>query len=209
MPVPGVVAADLVVVEAGLVLRRLEVLLDRPAGPGDPDQFLVCRCLRGRTQVVGKFQLAPAVRGERPPDQQVAGPSGRFGAVSGQGGGGPVEDPGPFGAVPAATPLPRLAGACAASTSAREVPASPVTAWLLGTATTQPARRCSSQSRTPRPCRRPHPRSPTRRTPASSARPSISRASSGLGGELHVVGCPPPGSGPGRPPTISAGTAPG
>jgi hypothetical protein len=36
--VPGVIAADLVVVQAGLVLRALEALLDGPAGPGDADQ---------------------------------------------------------------------------------------------------------------------------------------------------------------------------
>ena len=39
--VPGVVAADLVVVEPDLGLRGLEALLDRPPGAGDPDQVIV------------------------------------------------------------------------------------------------------------------------------------------------------------------------
>jgi hypothetical protein len=39
--VPGVVAADLVVVEADLVLRGLETLLDRPPGAGDAGEFFV------------------------------------------------------------------------------------------------------------------------------------------------------------------------
>ncbi len=37
--VPGVVFADLVVVQAGLVLGELECFLHGPAGSGDPDQF--------------------------------------------------------------------------------------------------------------------------------------------------------------------------
>ena len=37
--VPGPVVADLVLVEPGLVLGRLEAFLDRPPGPGDPDQL--------------------------------------------------------------------------------------------------------------------------------------------------------------------------
>src|SRR5258705_12293044 len=37
--VPGVVAADLVLIQPDLVLRGLERLLDRPPGPGHPDQF--------------------------------------------------------------------------------------------------------------------------------------------------------------------------
>ena len=106
--VPGVVAADLVVVEAGLILRGLEALLDGPAGPGDPDQLLVFGPGRGGAQVVGQFQLAFAVAGRRAADQQVPGPAGRFGAVFGQGGGCPVVDPGSFGSVSAAAALPRL-----------------------------------------------------------------------------------------------------
>jgi hypothetical protein len=39
VPVPGVIAADLVVVQAGLVLGGLEAFLDCPPGAGHPDQF--------------------------------------------------------------------------------------------------------------------------------------------------------------------------
>jgi hypothetical protein len=39
--VPGVVAADLVLVEPDLVLRGLEALLDGASGAGDPDERLV------------------------------------------------------------------------------------------------------------------------------------------------------------------------
>jgi hypothetical protein len=39
VPVPGVVAADLVVIQADLVLGRLEAFLDRPPGAGHPDQL--------------------------------------------------------------------------------------------------------------------------------------------------------------------------
>lgn len=41
VPVPGVVAADLVMIEPDLVLRGLEALFDRPSGARDPDQFLI------------------------------------------------------------------------------------------------------------------------------------------------------------------------
>ena len=37
--IPGVEAADLVLVEADLALGGLESLLDGPAGTGDADQF--------------------------------------------------------------------------------------------------------------------------------------------------------------------------
>ena len=37
--VPGVPAADLVVIQAGLVLGGAEAFLDRPAGPGDAHQL--------------------------------------------------------------------------------------------------------------------------------------------------------------------------
>ena len=192
MPVPGVVAADLVVVEAGLVLGGLEALLDRPAGPGDADQLLVGGAGRGAAQVVGQLQLALGVAGQRAADQQVAGPAGRLGAVCGQGGGRPVVDPGAFGAVAAAAALPCLAGG---------VRGQDVGAGGPGVAGGRPGcwprRRRSRPGAAParpgtcRPCRRPRPRSPTRPgTPASSARPSISRASSGLVANCTSSGTP-------------------
>ena len=63
--------------------------------------------------------LVPGVAGQRAADQQVPGPAGRLAAVAGQGGGRPVEDPRPLGAVPAAAPLPRLVRAWTARASAR------------------------------------------------------------------------------------------
>ena len=109
VPVPGVVAADLVVVQAGLVLGSLEAFLDGPARAGHADELLVGGPVRGAAQIVGQLQLALAVAGQRAADQQVPGPAGRRGAlVAGQGGGRPVEQARPFGAVPAAAALPCL-----------------------------------------------------------------------------------------------------
>jgi hypothetical protein len=39
VPVPGVVGADLVVIQSGLVLRELERFLDTPSRSAKPDQF--------------------------------------------------------------------------------------------------------------------------------------------------------------------------
>jgi hypothetical protein len=53
VPVPGVVAADLVLVEAGLVLRGLEALLDRYVGyPWCLIGLLLCDHLRCLTPLV-------------------------------------------------------------------------------------------------------------------------------------------------------------
>lgn len=41
VPIPTVVAADLVLIEPDLGFRGLEAVLDRPSGTSDPDQFLV------------------------------------------------------------------------------------------------------------------------------------------------------------------------
>ena len=51
VPVPGVVATHLVLVEPR-PLRCLEALLDRPPGTGDPDQVLVGGAGRAGAQVV-------------------------------------------------------------------------------------------------------------------------------------------------------------
>jgi len=39
VPVPGGIPTDLIVIEAGLVLRGLEALLDRPPAAGQPNEF--------------------------------------------------------------------------------------------------------------------------------------------------------------------------
>jgi hypothetical protein len=41
VPVPGVVAADLVVIEPDFGFGGLETFFDRPAGAGDPNQVVV------------------------------------------------------------------------------------------------------------------------------------------------------------------------
>jgi hypothetical protein len=72
--VPGSVAADLVVVQAGFVLRGLEALLDRPPGGGDADQL---RCRRGRgAGAAVERQLSVLARGrvELAADQQPVTP---------------------------------------------------------------------------------------------------------------------------------------
>lgn len=55
--VPGVVAADLVLVEPDLVLRGLEALLDGLPGAGDPDEAFIAGAWRAGAQVVGQFGL--------------------------------------------------------------------------------------------------------------------------------------------------------
>lgn len=67
-PVPAHVAADFVLVQAALVLRGLEALLDRPARPGDPHSYYNGGAQRGVSKVVGDLVgLADAATGQRPP----------------------------------------------------------------------------------------------------------------------------------------------
>lgn len=54
--VPGVVAAHLIMIQADLGLRGLEAFLDRPSGPGDPDQVLVLGVGGSEAQVVGQVR---------------------------------------------------------------------------------------------------------------------------------------------------------
>ena len=125
MPVPGVVAADLVVVQAGLVLGGLEAFLDRPPGPGHGDQLGQGGAGRG---VAGEERQLPA--GDRAADQQLTG---------GAGGGDqrPVIEPGSLGAVAAGQLLPPGGAAPgAARSSARRGPAAVAAVKLFGTAST-------------------------------------------------------------------------
>jgi hypothetical protein len=62
--VPGVVAADLIVVEPDLGFRGLEAVFDRPAGAGDPDQLVVAGADRGAAQVLRGLELALGVGGQ-------------------------------------------------------------------------------------------------------------------------------------------------
>lgn len=65
--VPGVVFADLVVVQTGFVLGELEGFFHRPAGAGDPDQFGYWDRCAGVDDVVG--QLVGSA--DRATDQQL------------------------------------------------------------------------------------------------------------------------------------------
>jgi hypothetical protein len=55
VPVPGVVAADLVVVQTGLVFGELESFLHSPAGSGNADEFGERHWCAGTADVVGQL----------------------------------------------------------------------------------------------------------------------------------------------------------
>ncbi len=97
--VPGVPEADLVVVEADLVLARLEALLDRPAGTDDGDQLRERGTGRGVADEVS--QLGGI--GEGAANQQ---PVGGAGGVDQR----PVVETRAFGALPTGEDLPGRAG---------------------------------------------------------------------------------------------------
>ncbi len=69
MAVPGVVFADLVVVQPGLVFGELESFLHGPAGSGDPDQFGQRDRGGGVDDVVGQLGRFA----DRTTDQQLVG----------------------------------------------------------------------------------------------------------------------------------------
>lgn len=56
--VPGVVTANLVVVEPDLGSRGLEAVLDGPAGAGDSDEGVVAGAGRCEAHVVGDLEFA-------------------------------------------------------------------------------------------------------------------------------------------------------
>jgi len=101
VPVPGAVLADLVVVQAGLVLGLAEAVLDGPPGPGDGGEFR--QCDRAGRPAAEESQLKVAFLA------RVQGPAGQQ-PVPGAGGGEqrPVVKPGSLGPVCAAQPLPGL-----------------------------------------------------------------------------------------------------
>ena len=101
MSIPGVVAADLVLVEANLAFGGLESFLDGPAGTGDADQFAQRGGLGAVTQVVGQVTRI----GQAASDQQpVAG--GVFQRPDRCP--GPAVEPWALGAGASGDPLPRL-----------------------------------------------------------------------------------------------------
>ncbi|MFA3843119.1 hypothetical protein ACEG43_44515 [Streptomyces aureus] len=107
MSIPARIAADLVLVQAALVLRSLEALLDGPAGAGDEDQVSGRAAGRRIGKVVGDLvrpldaaacQNPPAVRGlvtvEEVDDRQLRG--------------SPVEQARALGAITAGELLPGI-----------------------------------------------------------------------------------------------------
>ena len=100
VPVPGAVPADLVVVQAGLVLRLSEAVFHCPPGARDGDQ-LGQRHRPGRgAQEIRQLEVAFLARVQRSAGQQ---PPVRAGSLDER----PVIQPRPLGPVGAAQPLPR------------------------------------------------------------------------------------------------------
>jgi hypothetical protein len=114
VPVPGVVAADLVLVETDLVLGGLKAFLDGPAGSGDANQVLVGGAGWACAQVVGQLRFdagAGLFLGEDlAADQQPASPPGGCMVGGVERGHGPVVEPFTLGAGTGAATLPGLQG---------------------------------------------------------------------------------------------------
>ena len=143
VPVPGVVAADLVVVQTDLALGGVEGLLDRPAGSGDRDQVGQRALGRTKAQVMGQFAV-----GEAAADQQLVPPGlGQQPDRNSR----PVIQPGPLAPAPADSRCQAEAGTAAEAASTRHWvrPAAPVatTYWLTGTASTYGIPRASRAAR--------------------------------------------------------------
>ena len=100
-PVPGVPAADLVLIQPGQSLAGLEILLRGPADPGDLDQGGQ-RDVAGAVAAVERQLPGAAVAADQQP--AVTGPAG----VDGQP--GPVVVAVALGALARGVPLPRPAG---------------------------------------------------------------------------------------------------
>lgn len=101
---PAVVAADLVVVQAALLLCGLEAFLDRPPGAGDADQLVEGGFGRVLGDVIGDL-LGPAdtSAGDHPVPAVLAVPGPDLDP-------GPVVDPRAVGTMAAGTALPLLPG---------------------------------------------------------------------------------------------------
>ncbi len=135
VPVPADVAADLVLIEATLVLRRLEALLDRSARAGDPDQRGQLDTEGCVAEVVGKITgIGQAAAGHCP---AVMG--GRIGVEDQVGGKLATAQSwtrGPLAPSPRDSHCQASAGAPSMSWSMRQIPARDLICWDLGTATT-------------------------------------------------------------------------
>src|SRR4051812_36145936 len=104
MPVPRGVAADLVVIESGFVLRGLEAFLDHPPGSRDGHEFLKRSSGRAEADVVGDFRrVREAAPGKEPVVPACASPGSDRGC-------GPVVLARAVSAVAAAKARPRVVG---------------------------------------------------------------------------------------------------
>src|SRR5450755_2874493 len=147
MPVPAVVATDLVVVEADFALAGLEGLLDCPAAAGDVDEVAEAGGGRPVAEVVGEISRV----GQVAPHQQpvpVAGGLQRPDRLT-----RPVVDPRALGPGTGGDTLNACAGRVAASVSARTwagpVPRSAHNRWLVGIASTCAMPRSCRKARSP------------------------------------------------------------
>jgi hypothetical protein len=109
VPVPARVAADFVLIQAALVLRGLEALLDLPAHPGDAHQVGHDGLWWGVGEEVGDLcWFADAAAGQSPPPADRGGvlvvELGHRGQLKRR----PVVEPWALGAVAARDRLPRL-----------------------------------------------------------------------------------------------------
>jgi hypothetical protein len=75
VPIPGGPAADLVVVQADFAFGLLEGLLDRPAHPGDADQFHQRRRRRRKAGIEGQILGIVDRAASQQPEADVAGPA--------------------------------------------------------------------------------------------------------------------------------------
>jgi hypothetical protein len=103
MPIPGVPATNLVVVQADLVLAAWKHSSHRPADPGDLDQLGQGGVGRAEAGVEGQLPVRQPPPGQQPePAARPAGP--------GQRDPGPVIDPGALGAIAGAEAPPGAGG---------------------------------------------------------------------------------------------------
>jgi hypothetical protein len=73
VPVPGVVATHLVLVESDFVFGGLEAFFDGPAGSGDSDEFVVGGIGGTEAQGEGEIVGVGAAAANQRPTAQVAG----------------------------------------------------------------------------------------------------------------------------------------
>jgi hypothetical protein len=108
--VPAVVAAKLVLVQAGFVLGGLEAFLDGPSGSGDAHELVDAGARRTEAQVVGQFiRVGDAAADQQPSVEGLSAADVVIGTRR-QGGHGLVVQAGSFGSVTGRQALSCLLG---------------------------------------------------------------------------------------------------